>query len=87
VIPTARIELAPPVLEETGRAEITDLWLEPAWRGRGLGRALAGAALAWIGARGVHRTEVRAASGNDAGRAFWRALGFAPFVDVLDLRR
>lgn len=83
----ARVELAPPVLEEAGRAEITDLWLEPAWRGRGLGRALADAALAWIDARGVHRTEVRAAHRNDAGRAFWRALGFAPFVDVLDLRR
>jgi len=83
----ARVDAAPPVLRECARAEILDLWVEPAGRGRGHGRALARAALAWIAERGATRTEVRVAARNDAGRAFWRALGFAPFVDVLDLRR
>jgi N-acetylglutamate synthase len=58
----------------------------PAARRRGIGRALAGAALAWAQAAGAARVEVRVAARNPGGQAFWRALGFADFVDVLDRR-
>ncbi len=81
-----RVDRAPRMLRERERAEITDLGVREAARRRGLGRALAGAALDWVAERGVDRVEVRVAAGNPEGQAFWRALGFADHVDVLHRR-
>lgn len=82
----ARIDRAPPILLEVERAEITDLGVRPHRRRRGVGRALAEAALAWVRERGVARVEVRVVAGNPEGRAFWRALGFSEHVAVLERR-
>jgi len=84
---TARVDTAPPILEETLRGEICDLYVAPAARRRGLGRALVAEARGWLEARGVRRIEVRVSPRNAAAQAFWRGLGFAQFMDVLDLRR
>ena len=81
-----RVDRAPPIYRETERAEITDLGVRAAARRRGIGRALAEAALDWVRAQGVRRVEVRVVTANDEGRAFWRTLGFVPFVDVLQRR-
>jgi len=81
-----RIDRAPPILEETRRAEITDLGVQAAHRRRGLGRLLAAAALDWSAERGVDRVEVRVASRNAEGQAFWRELGFGDLMDVLQRR-
>jgi GNAT superfamily N-acetyltransferase len=43
-----RIDRAPPILDEVERGEITDLFVRAAWRRRGVGRALADAALDWL---------------------------------------
>jgi ribosomal protein S18 acetylase RimI-like enzyme len=82
----ARFERSRGLVRESCRAEITELVVEPTARRRGFGRALAHAAFAWARERGASRVEVRVAARNDAGQAFWRRLGFAAFVDVLDLR-
>jgi ribosomal protein S18 acetylase RimI-like enzyme len=81
-----RIDRAPPILEETRRAEITDLGVRAAHRRRGLGRMLATAALDWSAEQGIDRVEVRVASRNPEGQAFWRDLGFADLMDVLQRR-
>lgn len=81
-----RIDRAPPILEETERAEITDLGVRPEWRRRGMGRRLVEAAQAWVRDRGVARIEIQVASGNREGQAFWRAMGFADLMDVLHKR-
>lgn len=81
-----RVDRAPPILEETRRAEITDLGVRVALRRRGFGRALAAAALDWTAERGVDRIEVRVASRNAEGQAFWRELGFDDLMDVLQRR-
>jgi GNAT superfamily N-acetyltransferase len=81
----ARIASSPAAAERR-RAEITELFVEPAARRRGAGRALVDAACAWAHGRGVRRAEVRVAARNPEGGAFWRALGFGAFVDVLDRR-
>ena len=83
---SVRIGRAPPIYREVARAEITDLAVCREQRRRGIGRALAEAALAWVRERGVSRVEVRAAARNAEGQRFWRALGFGPFVDVLHRR-
>lgn len=82
----ARVDHAPPIHEETRRAEVTDLGVRPEVRRRGLGRALAEAAVGWARERGVARLEVRVAVANPEGQAFWRAVGFGEFVDVLHRR-
>ncbi len=81
-----RLDRAPPILEETVRAEITDLGVAPGFRRRGIGRALAEAALAWVRERGVRRVEVRVAAGNPEGQAFWRALRFGELFHILHRR-
>jgi ribosomal protein S18 acetylase RimI-like enzyme len=81
-----RIDRAPPILEETERAEITDLGVRPELRRRGVGRLLVDEAQAWIRDRGVARVEIQFASGNAEGQAFWRALGYADLMDVLHKR-
>ena len=55
-------------------------------RRRGIGSALARAALAWVRERGVARVEVRVAARNPEGQGFWRAQGFSDWMDVLERR-
>jgi ribosomal protein S18 acetylase RimI-like enzyme len=82
----ARVDRAPPIGVEDARAEISDLGVEPARRRRGIGRLLVERAQGWIRERGADRVEVRVAVRNAEGQAFWRALGFADLVDVLERR-
>ena len=81
-----RIDHAPPILEETERAEITDLGVEPALRRRGIARALVEEATDWVRSRGVERVEIQVASGNVEGQAFWRAMGYGDLMSVLHKR-
>jgi GNAT superfamily N-acetyltransferase len=81
-----RIDRAPPILEETERAEITDLGVRPAFRRQGVGRLLVEQAQAWVRDRGVARIEIQVATGNPEGQAFWRAIGYANLMDVLHKR-
>lgn len=81
-----RIDHAPPILEETERAEITDVGVRPEWRRRGIARRLVEAAQRWVAERGVSRIEIQIAHGNVEGQAFWRAMGFGPLMDVLHKR-
>lgn len=83
---SVRIDTAPPIHAETLRAEITDVAVRDGARRRGLGRGLVRAALEWARARGAARVEVRVAAANAEGQAFWRALGFGDFMDVLHRR-
>ena len=81
-----RIDHSPPIMEETARAEITDLGVRPAARRRGIASALLDAALAFVREQGVSRVEVHVSVDNAEGQAFWRARGFADLMDVLHKR-
>jgi ribosomal protein S18 acetylase RimI-like enzyme len=81
-----RIDHAPPILEETERAEITDLGVRPDHRRRGIARALVAEATDWVRSRGVARIEIQVAYGNAEGQAFWRALGYTDLMNVLHRR-
>ncbi len=81
-----RIDRSPPIMEETERAEITDLGVRADVRRRGVGSALVARALAWIKENGVGRVEVQVSVANREGQAFWRARGFGNLMDVLHKR-
>ena len=81
-----RVDRAPPIHAETRHTKITDLFVTEPRRRQGVGDALVDRAFEWARARGAPRVEVRVESGNEGGRAFWRARGFGPFMDVLHRR-
>jgi len=83
---SVRLERAPDLLAEAARAEIGELGVAATCRRRGFGRALVEAACVWARSRGAERVEARVAARNAEGQAFWRALGYENFVDVLHRR-
>ncbi len=83
---SVRLVRAPPELVERRRGEILELVVHPDVRRRGVGRNLAEAACGWIRERGAERVEIRVHARNAPGQAFWRALGWGDFVDVLQRR-
>ena len=82
----ARIDQQPPIMQETQRAEISDLGVRDDARRRGIAGVLVEAAFDWIRASGVERVEVNVARANQEGQAFWRAKGFGDLMDVLQRR-
>jgi ribosomal protein S18 acetylase RimI-like enzyme len=74
----------PPIFAETERGEIEALFVRREDRRAGVGRALAEHALRWMAARGLARAALQVAARNDEGQRFWRALGFADSMDVLE---
>jgi len=81
-----RIQHAPAIHREMRRAEIGELFVRESARRRGIGRALVDRAFEWLRGRGVDRVVVRVGASNADGQAFWRGIGFAAFVDVLERR-
>ena len=77
---------APAALVEASQVEIDYLAVRSDRRRRGVGRALVEAAGAWARSRGAERLLVRVAVRNPEGQAFWRALGYEGFVDILQRR-
>lgn len=63
-------------------AALTDLWVEPAWRGRGLGRALIDRVAGEVAERGLHALTISVMAGNPA-REMYRRAGFRPFTETL----
>jgi len=60
---------------EPRRGNILNVYVQPAYRRRGLARALTEAAVAWCRQNGVRMVILHA---SDAGRPIYAALGFTP---------
>src|SRR4051812_16488826 len=54
--------------ERPDEAVVNAMWVAPAARGRGLGRALCEACLAWAAGRGLPRVRIHVFAGNPAAR-------------------
>lgn len=60
--------------------DLSDLWVEPAFRGRGIARALIAGAEARLRAAGIRRVQVSAVPGNAAALALYRRLGYGACI-------
>jgi ribosomal protein S18 acetylase RimI-like enzyme len=56
--------------------EVSGIAVDPAFRRRGVGRALIDAAIAEAGARGAHRLTLRVLGPNDGARRLYESAGF-----------
>jgi GNAT superfamily N-acetyltransferase len=72
-----------PVLDLPRGATIGNLWVEPAWRRRGLGRRLVEAFVARAAAAGYTDIEVGTLARDRNAVAFWREQGFGDWLLVL----
>jgi len=57
---------------------IQDLYVDPAFRRRGIGRALVAELLEEARALRVERVDLEVFSSNEAARRFWQHMGFRP---------
>ncbi|MFN8508350.1 MAG: GNAT family N-acetyltransferase [Dehalococcoidia bacterium] len=65
-------------------ATIGYLYVAPEHRREGIGRQLVGALSAWAAKQdGVNHLEMTVLARDSAAAAFWRSLGFAPFIERL----
>ncbi|MBW1878669.1 MAG: GNAT family N-acetyltransferase [Deltaproteobacteria bacterium] len=72
-----------PVLDLPLGATIGNLWVEPAWRRRGVGRRLVETFIAHATAAGCTDIEVGTLTRDTGAVAFWRDLGFGDWLLVL----
>jgi ribosomal protein S18 acetylase RimI-like enzyme len=68
----------------TPTGSITDIYVEPDARGRGVGSRLLGAGLDWLRARGYRRVLLNVSAGNPARRLYERA-GFSTFSESMEV--
>lgn len=64
---------------------VVAMWTDPAWRGRGVGRAVLGFLTAWAGEAGL-RVHLDVTVGNDGARALYEGYGFVATGETRPLR-
>src|SRR5262245_12985267 len=80
----ACVRIVPCVLYAELYAELTELYVEPAFRRRGLGRALIGYAEELARARGASELLIMTGVGNAAAQALYRAVGYDTYAVALN---
>jgi ribosomal protein S18 acetylase RimI-like enzyme len=79
----ATISKYPPVYNLVEYGQIMDLAITNKYRRSGIGKALVNAAQCWFSAHNVNRLEARVAVSNEISTAFWRKMGFMPYIETL----
>ncbi|MFW5691114.1 MAG: N-acetyltransferase family protein [Chloroflexota bacterium] len=69
------IDVMPHLFEQDAGGFLADIYVAPAYRRAGVGRALVDALAAWFRSRGVQRMEWYVAARNESGRDFWHRMG------------
>jgi ribosomal protein S18 acetylase RimI-like enzyme len=71
------------VINSHGLGEIESLYVDDAFRGRGVGTALVDKIMAWFDRKKAESTSVNVAIGNESAFRFYRQWGFYPRVTSL----
>lgn len=78
-----RIAENPPILEMQRYGWITDICVARQWRRAGVGRRLFAALRSWFRRRNLTVVQLHVAAANPVSQAFWRAMGFADYMNRL----
>jgi ribosomal protein S18 acetylase RimI-like enzyme len=62
--------------QEREDADLLSMWVDPAARNAGVGRALVDEVVRWAGSQGMRAVVLWVAEGNDAAQALYRSVGF-----------
>lgn len=73
-------------LDGAGGGEVATLYVEQAFRRRGIGAELVRLGLAWLAAHGAENVALEVVGGNDGAVAFYRSQGFRVRKMRLELR-
>ena len=76
----AVVDLHADLFEPVDSGFIADLFVDPAYRQRGIGRRLVETINDWFQEQGVRYTELQVAAANRAGVAFWESVGGQPIT-------
>jgi ribosomal protein S18 acetylase RimI-like enzyme len=79
----AAISKYPPVYEHQEYGMIFDLAVTENFRRQGIGQTLVETALQWFSEQKISRVEVRVATANEISTAFWKEMGFVPYLEVV----
>ena len=82
---TAEIALRPPAFAEREHGFITDVAVTATCRRAGIGTRLAEETIRRLRERGMKTIVLSYASANEVSRAFWRKMGFQPYMERLRL--
>lgn len=69
------VDLLPDVFEQEMGGFLADIYVQPEYRGQGVGRELVHGLEGWFRQQGLRQYEWYVAARNTAGRAFWQAVG------------
>jgi ribosomal protein S18 acetylase RimI-like enzyme len=72
----------PPVFDKQDYGTIFDLAIAEPYRRMGIGERMYQTVQSWFSERGVHRIELRVVVTNEISTAFWRKMGFKPYVET-----
>lgn len=78
-----RVEYGGPVFAHPDFGYITDACVSPVYRRLGVGRRLFQDARAWFESRHLKSIRVSVSTENPVAMAFWREVGFRPFMERL----
>jgi GNAT superfamily N-acetyltransferase len=70
------------VADSTEAAELVSMWVDPSWRGRGIGAQLVEAVAGWAIDGGFKRLRLWVAAGNDTAERLYSRLGFVRTGEV-----
>lgn len=82
-----RVRAMPKHLGGGAAGWITEVWVEPAHRSRGVAAAMVGVSVDWFRGEGIRRIELQIVVGNDAARRLYARLGFAEELVQMVLER
>jgi len=82
-----RVRAMPRHLGGEAAGWITEVWVEPSHRSRGVAAAMVGVSVDWFRGQGIRRIELQIVVGNDAARRLYARLGFAEELVQMVLER